>query len=44
MSAHHKIINGICYIYETKEIYKERCRKHNKGKDVTKQQPEVSPT
>jgi hypothetical protein len=36
MSTHHKVINGTCYVYETKEIYVGRCKVHNKGKDESK--------
>jgi hypothetical protein len=26
----HKVINGICYLYEIKQTYKGRCKEHNK--------------
>ena len=28
----HKLINGICYIYEVKETYTARCQEHNPPK------------
>lgn len=29
MTEKHKLINGICYVYEVKQTYKGRCKKHN---------------
>lgn len=32
MATGHKVINGICYIYEMKTVYKQKCPIHNKEK------------
>jgi hypothetical protein len=28
----HKVVNGICYLYEVTEVSKGRCLNHNKPK------------
>lgn len=33
----HKVINGICYCYETKQTYKGRCDQHNQPKKKPKE-------
>lgn len=29
----HKVINGVCYLYEQTTKYKGKCKQHNKEKE-----------